>query len=533
MPTEQMKKQSGWIVGIALLGVLIYLVSTAKGTGIGGDATIYLTSARHLVEGKGLGLIGPQGEFRLLPYFPPFFPLVISLFIAFGVDGVMAAHLLNGICFGLTIWLAGWVTLRASRSLWLAALAALLAALSPVLIPVYSWAMSEPLAILLGFGALSVLLDYFEEPAKKSNLVISALLAGLSLLTRYSSAAFVGAWAVLVLFCAPCRARARFESALVYGLVGSLPILGWIFYDLSQTASVASRSVEQGAGLAQRLADFGANLREVLLFWFVPDSWIASPPYPAVFNTAIIAAALLGMAALVVLGLRKMNSSECSMLRRLVLGLLVFCGLYSALILLVSLTTYPPITIGSRMFSPVHLAFVWLVVLLVGALSVLNTSQSVLKTAGLAVLCLLAGWYGLRSLRIVQQNFSEGLGYQSLAWTNSETMRAVKDLPAGQLIVTNEETAILFLSGRASYPLQEIFANSPDVSPARYGDGNLEEDAAEKLFRDGKALLVVFDSLPQQVAGLYGDQAESWAAALTEGLEVVYQAEDGAIYRYR
>lgn len=534
MPTEQMKKQSRWIVGIALFGVLIYLISTAKGIGIGGDATIYLTSARHLVEGEGLGLIGPQGEFRLLPYFPPFFPLVISLFIAFGVDGVMAAHLLNGICFGLIIWLTGWVTLRASRSLWLAALAALLAALSPVLIPVYSWAMSEPLAILLGFGALSVLLDYFEEPAKKSNLVISALLAGLSLLTRYSSAAFLGAWALLVLFCAPGKARERMESALVYGVAGALPILGWIFYDLSQTASVASRSVEQGAGLAQRLADFGANLREVLLFWFIPDSWIASPPYPAVFNTAIIAAALMGMAALVVLGLRKMNRSDCSMLRRLVLGLLVFCGLYSGLILLVALTTYPPITIGSRMFSPVHLAFVWLVVLLVGVLSVINaSSQAAMKSVGLAVLCLLAGWYGLRSLRIVQQNFAEGLGYQSLAWINSETVRAVKDLPAGQLIVTNEETAILFLSGRASYPLQEIYANSPDVSPARYGDGNLEEDPAEKLFRDGKALLVVFDSLPKQVAALYGDQAESWAAGLTEGLEVIYQAEDGAIYRYR
>jgi hypothetical protein len=533
MAIDQLKKQGWLIAGIALLGVIVYLVSTGRGPGIGGDATIYLTSASNLVEGKGLGLIGPQGEFRLLPYFPPLFPLIISEFIALGVDGEIAAQLLNGICFGLIIWLVGWLTLRASTNLWLASFAALLTALSPILIPVYSWAMSEPVAIILGFGAFSVLLDYFEQPDTKINLIISALLAGLSLLTRYSSAAFLAAWAVMVWLYTPGKWQERIESMLVYGIIGALPILGWIFYDLSQTSSVASRSVEQGIGFAQRISDFAANLRDVVLFWFIPDSWIISPPYPMVLNTGIFAGALLAMAILLVVGLRKLRATDSSMQRQLVIGLMLFAALYSGLILLVSLTTYPPITIGSRMFSPVHLVYLWLLVLMLGVLGNSNEKSVWHKPAVLIVLGLFSAWYGLRSVRIVQQNLAEGLGYNSLAWIQSDTIQVIKDLPANQLIVTNEETAILHLSGRTSYAMQEIFTNSPDLSPTRYGEGNLQDDQAEQLFHDGKAVLVLFNSLPQQVKGLYGDQAESWASLLTEGLEVIYQGDDGAIYRYR
>ncbi|NMC81162.1 MAG: hypothetical protein GYA59_17520, partial [Chloroflexi bacterium] len=78
-----MTKRRDWLVyslllAVALLGVWVLLLSTHWGPGIGGDATIYITSARNLLEGRGLGLIGPRGEFRLLPYFPPFFSLVLS-----------------------------------------------------------------------------------------------------------------------------------------------------------------------------------------------------------------------------------------------------------------------------------------------------------------------------------------------------------------------------------------------------------------------------------------------------------------------
>ena len=111
-------------------------------------------------------------------------------------------------------------------------------------------------------------------------------------------------------------------------------------------------------------------------------------------------------------------------------------------------------------------------------------------------------------------------------------MQAVRGLPKDTLIVTNEETAILWLTGRASYPIAEIFVNEPQTDFVMYGDGDWMDDSSEAIFRQGEAVFVQFDSLASQVAGLYGERSEEWAAALVDGLEVVHQGQDGGIYRY-
>jgi hypothetical protein len=192
---------------------LFLRLATHWGPGVGGDATIYIESARNLLAGNGLGLVGPRGEFRLLPYFPPLYSLLIAALGWLGVDLVGAAHWLNITAFVGLIFLVGIVTLRVSHMMWVALAAGLLVAVSPVLIPTYAWAMSEPLSFLFGFAALtSLLFDTRVNPG--SNVVekdqpglsapacsrgwkqtfflfLSALLAGLSLLTRYSSIAFL------------------------------------------------------------------------------------------------------------------------------------------------------------------------------------------------------------------------------------------------------------------------------------------------------------------------------------------------------
>ena len=99
----------------ALLSVVLLAISTRWGPGVAGDATIYITSARSLVEGHGLGLPGPQGEFRLLPYFPPFFSLVLGLFGFLRIDMVEGARWLNILCFAALIYLAGGFTYRFSK----------------------------------------------------------------------------------------------------------------------------------------------------------------------------------------------------------------------------------------------------------------------------------------------------------------------------------------------------------------------------------------------------------------------------------
>ena len=353
---------------LGIFSLLIILCSTGQGVGIGGDATIYLTSARNLLDGNGLGLMGPRGEFRLLPYFPPFFSLVISFFGLLGIDLEAAAHWLNMLLFSGLVCLAAYATARVTKSLIWGFLTGLLLAVSPVLIPVYSWAMSEPLAFMLGFAGLWVLMVWLRNTGSRGLLLFSGVLMGLAFLTRYSAAAYLAAgWMGLLLF-ARGGWRKKIADSLLYFISGLLPMLIWVVYDVAQTASVASRSVETAGGMIQRFIGFWPLLNEVFLFWLIPDSWISAPRYTAALNTVLVIGFLVGFAAwfgvLFAKMKRKSKWVELDDLARLTILLGLFTLAYLGVVLAVYVVTYPPITIGARMLAPVHIAVLWLFVLL-------------------------------------------------------------------------------------------------------------------------------------------------------------------------
>jgi hypothetical protein len=210
--------------------------------------------------------------------------------------------------------------------------------------------------------------------------------------------------------------------------------------------------------------------------------------------------------------------------------LALFGLLYLAVILVVYVTTFPPITIDSRMTSPVHIALL----LLMGALAALTHPRwrGVRLAAALLPLLLvgLIGWYGWRTARIVQQNYETGLGYLSPAWQQSETVQALRALPDDAPLVSNEVTALLFLTGRRAYPLAEIYQDEPLTVFSAYGQGDDRQDVGQQLFRLGQARLVLFDSVQQQLEPIYGPRSAQRLAALIDGLRVLFRGSDGAIY---
>jgi hypothetical protein len=533
-----MKKGTAVQIGllfIALAGMTVIRLATRWGPGIGGDATIYIESARNLLAGRGLGLVGPQGEFRLLPYFPPFFSLALAALGITGVSMLTAAHWINILSFGGLIMLVGNTTLRADSHPRYAFLVALLTAGSPVLIPVYSWAMSEPFSFLLGFGALALLAAWLESPEKRILLFLSALAAGLSFLTRYSSVAFLITGGAGVFLLEIQKWRRKILVAGLYLLSGALPMLMWLIYDFNLTATIASRSIESGTGMASRIASFLPLLRDVILFWLVPESWITSPRYFSGLNPILVTSFILLLAGWCVLvsakvlrfeGERKGNRTAY-----LLALLLLFILVYLAVIFLVYLTTYPPITIGSRMLSPVHIAVLWMVILLTALSVKIWANKRWLHMGLMGGLVLACLWYGGRSARIVSQYYETGLGYTSPAWQNSQTLAAVRDLPADLLVISNETNAILFLSGRPAYPLKEIYQDKPSESFSAYGNGDLQDDY-QKLFREGKAVLVLFDTIDDQLSGLYGERTGERISALVKGLRRAYRGDDGGLFYY-
>lgn len=527
----QQKQTGTWLTAAlicAAAGAGLLFISMAQGVGVGGDATIYITSARNLLAGKGLGLINAAGDFRLIPYFPPFYSLVLALPGLFTDNLPLAALILNLVLHAGLVFLITYWTISVSDNLFPGLLLGMLLAGSPIIIPAASWAMSEPLAILLGFAGL-ILLEKSLVEDQRFAFWVSAVLLGLSFLTRYSSAAFIGAAVLLIFFFEGETWKKRFLRAFVYGLVSVIPMIVWLVIDFTKTSTVASRSMLSGK-TAELWAAFLPKIKHVFVLWILPDSLSATMPgFLVTFISIFIVLFTVGCLAGSVYALH--SGTQYPRYARMFFLLSAMNLLYLLLIVFVSLNTYPPITINTRMLLPVYIANFWLIYLLFALFGEYNHRLSrtfVFNTA----LFLFTALCCYRGYRIASQNAIDGLGYNSTAWKNSETIAYIREnIPEDKTIVTNEETALLFLLDRRTWPMHEVYVNEPDAEYYAYeSDTAVETDSSRQTFRKGGAYLVVFDSFEDQMADIYRENTRERMDKLFANLNILFDGDDGTIY---
>ena len=527
------------VITAAAVGIYLLAVSMRLGPGVGGDAVIYITSAKNLLAGNGLGLVNPAGDFRLLPYFPPFYPLFLAFFGLLGFPIAKTAGILNIIFFALTIVSVSiWIKKR-TKNTAASFLGGLLLACSPILIPAYSWTMSEPLCIFLGVSGL-IMLDLHLENHTPRYLFVSAICCGLSFLTRYSAAAYIAMAGIFLLCFQKQELKKRISDAFQFGLISVFPMILWLVYDLQKTAAVASRSMLQGTDFIAELTRFNGQMKSVFLQWLIPDSWIENPVYPAwiheILYVLVILLPLAGLIFGISRNLQQPSSVPDRSIRRMDPMLLILSGfffIYWIVIFGVSVMTFPPITIGSRMFTPIHVAFLWLLAILFAWIDTALKKKPYVRILSMILFFGFTAFYGLRAIRIAHQNAIDGLGYHAVRWQESEVVDYLKEnVPQDQLIVTNEETALLFLMDRVSWPMHEVYAQEPDPDFYHYETGPVKAtDYGRAAFQRGEALLVVFDSFEDQMQGIYGEETKARISALLENLQVVFDGDDGTIYQ--
>ncbi|HEY3345182.1 MAG TPA: hypothetical protein VGJ97_09660, partial [Anaerolineaceae bacterium] len=371
---------------------------------------------------------------------------------------------------------------------------------------------------------------------RRGLLVGAGIACGLSFLARYIGAGFLGAAGLIVLLLG-CQGWARrLVDTAILGVLGLAPMGVWVVLDFLQTRTVASRSLESSSSYLGHIRSALPFLWQVAMSWLVPDSWIDAPPYPRALNMLVMLggiAAVMLLVGVVLWRLRTAPHLGRWLDDRQVLfpvGMAILALVYMVVTLGVYVLTYPSISLDNRMLVPVHLAVILLVASLV---AILTSNQAgsrwmtIWRAVALLALIVFAGSYVWRGPRIILQTHTDGLGYIADVWQNSPTIQAVRGVPEATPVITNETAAVLFLTGRSAYTLQEAYATEPLQTSELYGSDLT--DKAQQAFQKGGAL-VIFDTIRGQISGIYGDETQARLDGMTNGLRQAFRGDDGAVY---
>jgi hypothetical protein len=518
---------------LSLFGAFAIHYSTHWGPVVYGDSTGYITSARNLLAGHGLGVFTPSGRFRPLGYFPPFYPLALSALGFMGMDLIAAARLLSVALFSMTILLIGLSFYTLSRSPWLSLSLTLLILTSPELLSTYLSAMSESLFFFTGFAGIFLLMLYLEK-THRQNLIAAAIAAGLAYLTRNIGITFIIAGALCLIIFQRRPLRRRIKDGAYYLALSSIPMIIWRIWLSIQPYMVSTHRFQYTAGnIWTRLSPVKLTFVNVFWGWLPHNELFPSLSYRFKLMCIFLIALFFGVLyVLTIKRIRKQGAQDWLTHRgvRLTSLLMLFIATYIITLVISYLYVHPTVPIGDRHFSPILLA----VLIAVFSLSYLIIQAwpchpwlQILPVA--AMLITVTAWLP-SSHKMALEHYRDGAGFTGVRWRNSGTIDDLKELSPDIPIITNEPAAVLFLTDRTAYEIDELYRTASLTDFTNYG-GEMD-DPVQQLFREDGAALVLFDSLYWQLYPIYDEETPQRLEEFTQGLRLYSDSWDGAIYFY-
>jgi len=494
----------------------------------------YIVSARNLLKGIGLGYYYPSGSFYVQTHYPPFYSLVLAGIGLFRVDLVAAARGLSVILFAATLFGAGWVFIRYSSTPWLGILAIVMIGIFPTMLTMFSSSMSEPLFVFLFLLSGFSLVGYLRSDNRRW-LLFSAVVTGLLPITRYIGIANVFAAAVSVILFASGTWKARIKKAALFGIVASLPIVLWVVWVyFSVDRSLAGRGFQMDwDSLSTRFMEFRAVFLNTVWVWIPYGKYLI--PLRSRLRTMLLVLAAVGVAVITLLAehrVRKRDLQAGSSCDLQIFGVFGLSSLaYVAALALTYLFTRPAPDIDDRMLLPLYAS---VVMSMLGAFSSwrnawLQNRKRWLTIIPWLVAAVFVYWYYPGSLWLVK-SYHHGQGYTTYSWRNSETIQAVRDLPAGVPLVSNNAAAILLWADRPANELMEDMNPGFINQTTHYGSDM--SDNSQVTFREQGAALVIFrEQFLSQIEG-FGEKGLTRLNTIFTGLVIGGQYADGAIYFY-
>ncbi len=508
-----MKTLSSWVLGVLLFililtgSAVIILWVTVKGIGITVDSTIYLSTAKSLLEGNGFFAFGEP-----MTHYPPVYPLILYAAGVFNPDITVSARFLHAILYGLNGFLFILIAYTVTNcSLFALLAAAILYFSNEYLLDIHAYAWSE--APFITFMLLTVLCFIkYTSTQKLKWMYLSAIAMSLAVGTRYVGITLVPAVIVAYYIFSDLQIKKRIKHALIISAISVTPLSIWLIRNLI----IADTAVHRTLAYHPIDADSYQGLISSLHNFILPSTltW---------WNNALELAVILGIMTIFTVRLFRFflrdDRNERDALALAFLGLI---APFVYLVFLVFSKTYiDALTLfNHRLVSPMF------IMLSLSAIAILYGYAKLAKNkAAWAVflLCvLLVGRANLGST--IDAAFfkrANGLGLNAELFHNSPLLKALTGLDSAQVLYSNGYREIGFLTGNTTASLpQKYDAVSKEQNP----NYQSQLDAMCEAAKSGKGLIVSLRLL--KAWDIYPTEDEIDSAC---DLPIIYDAYDGFV----
>ena len=501
---------------LGLLGAGLVLAREATyGVLLHWDSINYVGVARSLAAGDGFAQFN-GGTYTVGP---PLYPLLLAVPGAAGIDPLGAAGPINATLAGLAIFAGARWLARRLEARWLALWGGLALALAPPLAWMASWAMSEPLFILLTLLAL-MRAEAYLRGRDASALRQAAALTALACLTRWAGIPLIAAVAALLALQPGVPRTAKARHIAMYAAISAAPIALWMLRNLSLGASATNNEAKPQLPLAETLG----TAFEVAGRWLTHGlPWAAPDLAGRALGSVLLLSVAVAVAGILTTGRNDAgewrNKGAFGLFGAFALGHVLFSAASIAL-------GRADVAQGYRYLSPAFAPLLVAIALALDGLLALARGRwarpawagGALAAAVAAPLVLWLAASAPQHASAVREANAEGFGnsYSNARWDRSATLARLRESPDAVRVLSNVPPAAYIhvpRDGRA--PRHERLRRGPDA--VRDQIGNAADGVLVVWFRDW---FIDFG----YGAGELRD---------TPGLETVADLDDGALFRVR
>ena len=470
------------LAALSALGIALVMArEITYGVTMDIDAIHYLAGARNLLAGEGYSDMSGSP----VTGWPPLYSLLLATASLGAWDPLDVAGPVNAAVFGLTIFVVGRYLRQRLVSRFLVVWACLAVTLSVPLVDIASWAMSEPLFILLATLAL-VRIDQFLTDGKTSSLVWAAVFSALAWLTRNMGVVLPVLVGLLLLFQPGTPLIRRARRIAVFSLIAALPMALWVV----QSHLLTGYTFGRYAIADHQSADYDLSiiLRQVsdILWkhWLYLDQDMALWPsfefLPAASALLLVVALLLASVGWIFARISHERHITLLTGAHYVFG--GFAVVYFVLLITAVMIEYAWGGVLARYLAPLYIPLLVAAVVALDRLLVPVHDRQRRGMAGggegsppvaasgvrgrveiqrplSAVLKMVLSLWALGQVvpnvdQIIRVNSGDlYLGYSEPRWANSETLRWLRENPIDAVVYSTDPLAVYLHNGRTSWEL--------------------------------------------------------------------------------